>query len=237
MSRSLDQLDDDALRLRAAPFLAGPVPAYGLRVDVASGVEALDDVASGLRRARFKTGRKALYRTARSVDDLDSEELATAVARAAGLNPSEVYRASDSELYTALPDEDILLSLDLPDLPDDELRAILDRFAVPAPADVALADWAQTALIDRTQAGRQLRAVDALTGTAARHPGEWAVDGDQLTPVGFPGAWRSAGVMPSDAEQSYLDAIRPAIAALRPAFDRRRRGLWYEQMTAMLGSV
>lgn len=237
----LDRLDDDALRVRAAPFLAGP-NRYGLRVDVASGVEALEDVAGSLRRARFKSGRKALYRTAMSraeVDDLDADELATAVAEAAGLTPPEVYRASDTELYTAEPDDDLLLGIDLPDLPANELRAILDRFAVPVPdlPDGELADWAQAALLDRTPAGRKLRTVDAITGTAARHPGEWAIDGDRLMPLGFPGAWRSRGAMLDESDQDYLGSIRAAVEQLRPRFDRRGRRPWYQQTTQMLGSA
>lgn len=244
MTHGLDRLDDDALRVRAAPFLAGP-NRYGLRVDVASGVEALEDVAGSLRRARFKSGRKALYRTAGSrveVDDLDAEELATAVAQAAGLNTPEVYRASDTELYTAEPDDDLLLGIDLPDLPADELRAILDRFAAPAPelADSELADWAQAALLDRTTAGRKLRTIDAITGTAARHPGEWAIDGDRLMPLGFPSAWRSAGAAFDGSDRDYLGSIRAAVEALRPRFDRRGRGPWYDRTAAAfqaLGSV
>lgn len=233
----LDRLDDEALRLRAAPFLAGQLASHGLRVDVASGVAGLDDVAPGLRRATFKSGRKAFYRSAsstREVDDLDAEELATAVARSAGLDPAEIYRASDSELYTALADDDLMLGIDLPDLPASDLRAMLDRFSAPIPdmADSEVAGWAQAALLDRTAAGRKLRTVDGLTGTAARHPGEWAVDGDRLTPVGFPGAWRSATVVPSDAERSYLETIRPAIEALRPEFDRRHRGDWHDRTGA-----
>lgn len=239
MSYRLDRLDDDALRERAAPFLAGQrMP--GLRVDVASGVDTLEDVAPGLRRARFKSGRKALYRSAASraeVEDLDGAELGAAVAQAAGLNVPEVYRASDSELYTALPDEDMLLGIDLPDLPDDELRAILDRFGAPAPADVELADWAQAALLDRTTAGRQLRTVDAITGTAARHPAEWAVDGDRLMPLGFPGAWRTTNAEVADGDRSYLESIRSNVEALRPRFDRRGRGPWYDRTGAMFQTL
>jgi hypothetical protein len=229
----LDRLDDEALRLRAAPFLASQ-PTPGLRVDVASGVAALDDVA-GMRRATFKSGRKALYRNGTSradVELLDAEELATAVAAAAGLQVPEVYRASDSELYTALPDDNLLLGIDLPDLPADELRALLDRLGAPAPADVDPGVWAQAALIDRTKAGRPLRVVDAITGTAGRHPAEWAVDGDQLTPVGFPGAWRSASAEVLDGDRSYLDSIRANVDALRPRFDRRGRGLWLDRTAA-----
>lgn len=242
MTHRLDRLDDEALRLRAAPFLAGQLSPHGLRVDVASGVAGLEDVAPGLRRARFKSGRRALYRSAGSADDLDAEELATAVARAAGLDPAEVYRASDSELYTALPDEDMTLGIDLPDLPADELRALLARFGAPLPdmADAEVAGWAQAALLDRTAAGLKLRTVDGLTGTAARHPGEWAIDGDRLIPVGFPGAWRASTVVPSDAERAYLEAIRPGIDALRPQFERRRRGDWHDRTGAAfqaLGSV
>ena len=242
MSHRLDQLDDEALRLRAAPYLAGQ-GSPGLRVDVASGVEALEDVAPGLRRARFKSGRRALYRSGtsrRGMDDLDAEELATAVARAAGLNAPEVYRASDKELYTSLADEDLTLGIDLPDLSDDGLRTMLDRFNAPAPDGVRLADWAQTALLDRTAAGRKLRTVDAITGTAARHPGEWAIDGDQLIPIGFPHAWRSSTMVPSNAERSYMESIRPAIEALRPVFVQRRRGDWHDRTGAAfqaLGSV
>jgi len=245
MTHRLDRLDDDALRARAAPFLAAPTPGHGLRVDVASGVATLDEVAGSLLRATFKTGRKALYRKAtsmRDVEDHDADELATAVARAASLTAPEVLRASDSELYTALPADDSLLGIDLPDVPAAELRAILDRFAVPSRefTDAELAGWAQSALLDRSDAGRRLRTVDGLTGTAARHPGEWAIDGDQLIPLGFPSAWRSATVIPSDAERAFLDAIRPAIEALRPEFDRRRRGPWLDRTGAAfeaLGAV
>lgn len=236
MSYRLDRLDDDALRERAAPFLAGP-STHGLRVDVASGVAGLEEVAGTLRRATFKSGRKAFYRsapTARDVEDLDGEELATAVAVAAGLKTPEVFRASDTELYTALPDEDLTLGIDLPDLPTDDLRALLDRFGTPAPdiAESELADWAQTALIDRTAAGRQLRTVDAITGTAPRHPGEWAIDGDRLIPLGFPGAWRSAGAPGADVDRSYLETIRPGVEQLRPRFDRRGRGPWHDRTAA-----
>lgn len=237
MTYRLDRLDDDALRERAAPFLAGP-SRYGLRVDVASGVDALEDVSAGLRRATFKSGRKALYRSATSradVEDLDAEELAAAVAGAAGLTPAEVYRASDTELYTALPDEDMLLGIDLPDLPADELQALLDRFGAPAPDGVEIADWAQVALIGRTAAGRPLRVVDAITGTAARHPGEWAIDADRLIPLGFPGAWRSAGTPVLDSDRSYMDSIRAAVEQLRPRFDRRGRGAWHDRTAAVLG--
>lgn len=236
MTYRLDRLDDEALRERAAPFLAG-LTAGGLRVDVASGVDALDDVAAGLRRARFKSGRRALYRSASSrmeVDDLDAQELATAVAEEAGLPVAEVYRASDSELYTALPDGDLLLGVDLPDLDADELRALLDRFAAPVPevAEGDLAGWAQAALLDRTAAGRKLRAVDAIIGTVARHPGEWAIDGNQLRPLGFPGAWRSA---PALLDGSDVDFLRAAVEPLRPRFEQRGRGPWYTQTTQMLG--
>lgn len=243
MTYRLDRLDDEALRERAAPFLAGPgTPAHGLRVDVASGVEAFEDIASGLRRATFKTGRKALYQSAgtvREVGDLDAHELATAVARAAGLDAPEVFRASDSELYTAIPADDMLLGLDLHDLLAGQLQALLDRFGVTSPelADSELADWTQAALIDRTAAGRKLRAIDALTSTAARHPGEWAIDGDRLTPLGFPGAWRSSGAMPSDVERSYLESIRPGIDALRSAFERRGRGAWHDRTAAMFEAL
>lgn len=229
----LDRLDDDALRERAAPFLAGQ-GTHGLRVDVASGVAALDELSPDLRRATFKTGRKALYRRA-NLDNLDADELGTAVARSAGLTVPDVYRASDTELYTSLPDEHMVLGIDLPDLPADELRALLDRFGAPPPAafvDAELGDWAQAALPDRTQAGRALRVVDAITGTAARHPGEWAIDGGALMPLGFPGAWRSAAVPVLDADRSYLDSIRAAVEQLRPQFAARRRGPWYDRTAA-----
>lgn len=242
MSYRLDRLDDDALRERAAPFLAGPAR-LGLRVDVASGVDSFEDVSSGLRRARFKSGRKALYRSASSradVADLDAEDLATAVAVAAGLNVPEVYRASDNELYTALPDDDMLLGIDLHDLQPEQLRALLDRFDVPVPELAAseLADWAQAALIDRTPAGRRMRVVDAITGTAPRHPGEWTIDGDQLMPLGFPGAWRSAEPVALDgADRSYLESIRAAVEQLRPRFDRRGRGPWLDRTGAAFQSL
>lgn len=237
----LDRLDDDALRLRAAPLLAAPA-AYGLRVDVASGVAGLEDVSAGLRRATFRSGRKALYRSAatRDVSDLDADELGTAVAHAAGIAAPEVYRASDSELYAALPADDAVLGIDLPDLSVADLRAMLDRFGAPVPdiADAELADWAQTAILDRTDAGRRLRAVDALTGTAARHPGEWAIGGDQVVPLGFPGGWRSAdAAVPSDVERSYLEAVRPGIDALRPAFERRGRRAWHDRTAAMFEAL
>lgn len=241
----LDRLDDEALRVRAAPFLAGQA-GHGLRVDVASGVAGFEAVSTGLRRATFKTGRKALYRSvtsAREVDDLDADELGTAVAQAAGLSVLEQYRASDSELYTAVPDDDdMLLGIDLPGLPADQLRALLDRFGAPAPeiADADLADWAQAAILDRTPAGQRLRVVDTITSTAARHPGEWAIDGDQLMPLGFPGAWRSTDVEVLDGDRSYLDSIRSAVDALRPRFERRGRGPWYDRTAASfqaLGSV
>lgn len=232
----LDRLDDEALRVRAAPFLAGQV-ACGLRVDVASGVASADELSHNLSRATFHTGRRALHRLD-AADLLDGEELGTAVARSAGLPVLDIYRVSGGELYTALPDEPLLLGIDLPDLPASELRAILDRFgARPSAAigDAALGEWAQDAILHRTDAGIQLRAIDLITGTALRHPGEWAIDGDRLIPLGFPGAWRATPFL--DADLSDVESLRSAVDALRPRFVQLRRTSWHDQTAAALRTV
>lgn len=233
--RDLDRLDDEALRARAAPFLSGQTR-HGLRVDVASGVASLDELSRDLRAVTFTSGRRGLYRLG-APGVLDAEELGTAVARSAGLPVVDVYRASAGELYTALPPYGALLGIDLPDLPSRELRTLLSRFGAPAPAgfaDAELGEWAQAAILDRTHAGRQLRAVDAVTGTAARHPGEWAIHGDQLIPLGFPGAWQTGPPDTADIEQSYLDGLRSAVAELRPQFTQMRRAVWHDQTTSAL---
>ncbi len=240
MPRDLDRLEADALLARARPYLSHAGTPGWLAVDVASGVSAEHPLASRtlvqLRKATFHCGRQAYKRVAtwRTMDRLDAEELATAVASSVGVKPPEVYRASPTELYTATLPPSARLGLDLPDLPTDELRSLLAHFGVTADvAEAELSTWAQTALLERSTAGQRLQLVDALTGTPPRHPGEWAIARGDIVPVGYPDAWTATETRIARPGPSEVDTLRHTIASHEPTFGGRHRG-WYQQMMSVL---